>query len=190
MPADAVERLVLYQIAALDGMVRSRGGELAHVKPHGALYHSGGEFPDVARAIAEGVRRLRPSLVVVGPPDSLLLEAARDAGLPVAAEGFADRRYMPDGTLVPRREPDALLSTAEEAAEQAVSIARDGVVRARDGSAIPVRAQTICLHGDTPGAAEYARRIHERLRDENIGVAPFAITPSRDRRAQATAQPF
>lgn len=187
MPADAVERLVLYQIAALDGFVRSRGGELAHVKPHGALYHAGAEFPDVARAIAEGVRRLRPSLVVMGPPDSLLLEAARDAGLSVAAEGFADRRYMPDGTLVPRSEPDALLATPDEAAEQAVSIAKNGVVRARDGSTIAVRAETICLHGDTPGAAEYARRIHERFRDEGIQVAPFEITQSRDRRAQSAA---
>jgi UPF0271 protein len=187
MPADSVERLVLYQISALDGIVRSRGGTLAHVKPHGALYHAGAEFPDVARAIAEGVRRLRASLVLVGPPDSLMLEAARDVELPVAAEGFADRRYMPDGTLVSRREPDALLASADEAAEQAVSIARDGVVRARDGSTIPLRAQTICLHGDTPGAAEYARRIHERFREEGIQVAPFAITPSRDRRAQAAA---
>ena len=141
-------------------------------------------------AVAEGVRRLRASLVVVGPPESLLLEAARDAGLPVAAEGFADRLYMPDGTLVPRREPDALLSTAEEAAEQAVSIVRDGLVRARDGSTIRLRVQTICLHGDTPGAVEYARRIQERFREEGIGIAPFDITPSRDRRAQAAAPLF
>ena len=98
MSADAVEKLVLYQVAALDGFVRSRGGTLFHVKPHGALYHAGAEFPDLARAIAEGVRRYRPSLVLVGPADSMLMEAGREAGLPVAAEAFADRRYQPDGS--------------------------------------------------------------------------------------------
>ena len=84
LPADAVEKLVLFQIAALDGFVRSRGGTLTHVKPHGALYHAGAEFPDIARAIAEGVRRLRPSLVLVGPGGSLLMEAGREAGLSAA----------------------------------------------------------------------------------------------------------
>jgi UPF0271 protein len=187
MASDAVERLVLYQISALDGFVRSRGGTMTHVKPHGALYHAGAEFPDVARAIAEGVRRLRPSLVLVGPPGSMLIEAGRDAGLPVAAEAFADRRYLPDGSLVPRRESDALLASPDEAAAQAVSIARDGRVRARDGSMISVRAETLCLHGDTPGASDYARRIHERFREEGIQIAPFEITPSRDRRAQTAA---
>jgi UPF0271 protein len=187
MSADTVERLVLYQVAALDGFVRSRGGTLAHVKPHGALYHAGAEFPDLARAIAEGIRRVRPSLVLVGPADSMLTEAGRDAGLPVAAEAFADRRYMPDGTLVPREEPDALLSTADESAEQALSIAREGRVRARDGSMISVRADTLCLHGDTPGAPEFARRIHERFREEGIAIAPFEVTSSRDRRASSAA---
>jgi UPF0271 protein len=143
MSADAVETLVLYQISALDGFVRSRGGTLTHVKPHGALYHAGAEFPDVARAIAEGVRRLRTSLVLVGPAGSMLMEAGREAGLPVAAEAFADRRYLPDGSLVPRSEPGAVLSSADEAAEQALSIARDAAVRARDGSRVPVRADTI-----------------------------------------------
>jgi UPF0271 protein len=190
MSADAVERLVLYQIAALDGFVRSRGGTLTHVKPHGALYHAGGEFPDVARAIAEGVRRLRPSLVLVGPPESLLLAAGRDAGLPVAAEGFADRRYMPDGTLVPRSEADALLRAPDETAEQALSIAKEGEVRARDGSRLAVHVETICLHGDTPGAADSARAIRERFGREGIRIAPFDITPSRDRRAQAAAPPL
>ncbi|MEO8431727.1 MAG: 5-oxoprolinase subunit PxpA [Acidobacteriota bacterium] len=187
MPADAVEKLVLYQISALDGFVRSRGGTLTHVKPHGALYHAGAEFPDIARAIVEGVRRLRPSLVLVGPADSMLMEAGRDAGLTVAAEAFADRRYLPDGTLVPRRDPDALLSSADEAAEQALSIVRDGVARARGGTFVPVRADTLCIHGDTPGAPEFARRIHERFREEGIPIAALALTPSRDRRAQSAA---
>jgi UPF0271 protein len=173
LPAEAVERLVLYQVAALDGFVRSRGGKLAHVKPHGALYHQGLEFPDVARAIAEGVRRFDPSLVLVGAAGSLLLEAALEAGLPVAGEGFADRRYRPDGTLVSRKDPDALLCDPDEAAEQAVHLARDGWVTASDGSRVALRPDTICLHGDTPGAVSIARRVRERLAAEGIAVAPL-----------------
>ncbi len=187
MSADAVEALVLYQISALDGFVRSRGGTMTHVKPHGALYHAAAEFPDVARAIAEGVRRLRPSLVLFGPPGSLLMEAGREAGLPVAAEAFADRRYMPDGSLVPRTEHGAVLASADEAAEQALSLARDGRVVTSQGTTISVRADTLCIHGDTPGAPEFARRIHERFREEGIRIAPLEVTPSRDRRAQAAA---
>lgn len=189
MPADGVEKLVLYQIAALDGFVRSRGGTLTHVKPHGALYHAGAEFPDVARAIVEGVRRLRPSLILVGPAGSMLMEAGRDAGLTVAAEAFADRRYLPDGSLVSRSEADALLSSPEEAAEQAVSIVRDGIVYARGGVPVSVRADTLCIHGDTPGAPLFARRIRERFQEEGIRIAPLEVNPSRDRRAQAAASP-
>src|ERR1700730_16182655 len=110
MSADSIETLVLYQVAALDGFVRSRGGTLTHVKPHGALYHSGAEFPDVARAIAEGVRRFRTGLVLVGAAGSMLIEAGRDAELAVAEEAFADRRYLADGSLVSRSEPRAVIT--------------------------------------------------------------------------------
>jgi UPF0271 protein len=174
LPAEAIERLVLYQVAALDGFVRSRGARLSHVKPHGALYHQGSEFPDLARAIAEGVRRFDPSLVLVGAAGSLLLEAGLEAGLPVAGEGFADRRYRPDGTLVSRRDPGALLTDPEEAAEQAVHLARDGWAIASDGSRVAVRPETICLHGDTPGAPAIARRVRERLAAEGIAVAALS----------------
>jgi 5-oxoprolinase (ATP-hydrolysing) subunit A len=173
MAADAIENLVLYQVAALDGFVRSRGGTLTHVKPHGALYHSGAEFPDVARAIAEGVRRFRTSLVLVGAAGSMLIEAGRDAELAVAEEAFADRRYLADGSLVSRSEPRAVITDPDEAAEQAVLLARDRVAVAADGSRVTVRADTLCLHGDTPGAAEIARRIHERFRAEGIRIAPL-----------------
>lgn len=171
LAAEEVERLVLYQVAALHGFVRSRGARLAHVKPHGALYHQGSEFPDVARAIAEGVRRFDPSLVLVGAAGSLLLEAGREAGLPVAGEGFADRRYRPDGTLVSRKDAGALLTDPEQAAEQAVHLARDGWAVASDGSRVEIRPDTICLHGDTPGAPAIARRVRERLAAEGVAVA-------------------
>jgi len=174
LPADEVERMVLYQIGSLEGFVRSRGARLSHVKPHGALYHQANEFPDFARAIAQAVRRFDASLVLVGAPGSLLLEAGREAGLPVAGEGFADRRYRPDGTLVSRKEAGALLTDPEEAARQAVHLARDGFVVASDGSRVSVRPDTICLHGDTPGAAGIARRVREALAAEGITVAPMA----------------
>ena len=175
MHADAIEKLVLYQIAALDGFMRSRGAELTHVKPHGALYHRGAEFPDVARAIAEGVRRFRTNLLLVGPAGSMLLEAGRDAGLPVAAEAFADRKYLPDGSLVPRGADGAVLTDPEEAANQALLLSREGVAIASDGSRVRVRADTICLHGDTPGAARIARRVRERLEEAGVAIAPLAL---------------
>jgi UPF0271 protein len=177
MSADDIENLIVYQVGALAGFVRSRGGTLTHVKPHGALYHSAGEFPDVARAIAEGVRRVGTDLVLVGAAGSLLIGAGEDAGLAIAEEAFADRRYRSDGTLVPRGEPGALLLDPDEAAEQAVGLARDGVAVAQDGTRVTVRADTICLHGDTPGAVEIAKRIHERFRDAGIRIAP--IEPAR-----------
>jgi 5-oxoprolinase (ATP-hydrolysing) subunit A len=176
---EAVERLVLYQIAALEGFVRSRGGALTHVKPHGALYHAGAESAEIARAIAKGVRRARQDLVVVGQPGSRMLEAAREAGLPVAAEAFADRRYRADGALVPRSEKGALLTDPDEAAEQALHLARDRFVLAEDGSRVDVDADTICLHGDTPGAPGIARRIRERFRREGVAVAPPETYSSR-----------
>lgn len=186
MAADEIENLVVYQVSALEGFVRSRGSRLTHVKPHGALYHSGAEFPDVARAIAEGVRRVGTELVLVGASGSMLVGAGREAGLPVAEEAFADRRYRSDGTLVPRGRPNALITDPDEAAEQAVQLARDGVVVADDSSRISVRADTICLHGDTPGAAEIARRIHERFRSAGIRIAPVEAGATRGEAGGAT----
>jgi UPF0271 protein len=186
MAADEIENLIVYQVSALEGFVRSRGSRLTHVKPHGALYHSGAEFPDVARAIAEGVRRVGTELVLVGASGSMLVGAGREAGLPVAEEAFADRRYRSDGTLVPRGHPGALITDPDEAAEQAVQLARDGVVVADDSSRISVRADTICLHGDTPGAAEIARRIHERFVSAGIRIAPVEAGAARGEAGGAT----
>jgi 5-oxoprolinase (ATP-hydrolysing) subunit A len=187
LSAEAVENLVLFQIAALDGFVRSRGGTLTHVKPHGALYHAGAEFPDVARAIAEGVRRFRPGLVLVGAAGSMLIEAGREAELAVAEEAFADRKYRRDGSLVSRSEAGAVITDPDEAAEQAVLLARDRSVVARDGTRIGVRADTLCLHGDTPGIEAIARRIHERFRAEGIRIAP--LEPGRVSRRDGVVIP-
>jgi UPF0271 protein len=171
---DEVRALVLYQVAALDGFARARGGSLSHVKAHGALYNRAAKDVALARAVAEGVRRFSRDLIVVGLAGSLQLEAARELGLRAAGEAFADRRYLPDGSLMPRWQPGALLHDPVEAAAQSVSIARDGIVIASDGSRLAVSAQTLCLHGDTPGAVEIARAIRSALAAAGVGVAALA----------------
>ena len=173
LPLEEVEDLVLYQIGALDGFVRAHGGRLAHVKPHGALYNRAAKEPALARAIARGVRRFRADLVLVGLAGSQLVAAAQEEGLPAAGEAFADRRYLPDGALMPRKQAGSLLSDPAEAAEQAIHIAHDGFVIAAGGSRVAVAAQTLCLHGDTPGAARIARAVRERLEGEGVRIAPL-----------------
>ena len=165
---------MLYQVAALDGFVRSRGGRLAHVKAHGALYNRAARDLDLARAIARGVRRYRDDLVLVGLAGSRMLAAAEEIGLPSAGEAFADRRYLPNGSLMPRKQPGSVLTDPVEAAEQAVHIARDGFVTASDGSRLPVSARTLCLHGDTPGAPRIARSVREGLEREGVRISAFS----------------
>ena len=189
MPPAEVESLVLYQIGSLEGFVRSRGGALSHVKPHGALYHQGGRLPEIARAIARAVRRFDPGLILMGAAGSLLLDAGREAGLPVAGEAFADRRYLPDGTLAPRSRPDALLTDPEEAAAQAVSLARDHAATADDGTRLSIVSDSICLHGDTPGASVIARRVREALHRAGIPAAALVASRPAPRAAAAGARP-
>jgi UPF0271 protein len=171
MPPPALENLVLYQLGAVAAFVRAHGRALVHVKPHGALYHQAAASPEIARAVVSAVKRFDSKLILVGPPRSCLINGGREAGLRVATEAFADRRYLPNGALVPRDQARALLTDPDEAADQALSIAREGVVVALDGSRIEVAANTICLHGDTPGAAVIAARVCERLKSEHVTVA-------------------
>ena len=164
----ATTSLVLFQIGALEAFVRAHGGKLVHVKPHGALYNRAARDPALAMAICEGVRRARADLVVVG-----LVAAANALQLPAAGEAFADRRYLPDGRLMPRKEKESLVTDPDEAAEQALHIARDGYVVTSTGTRLDVRAQTLCLHGDTPGAPLIARAVRQRLESAQIRVAPL-----------------
>jgi UPF0271 protein len=173
MSLQAVENLVLYQVAALDGFVRAHGGALAHVKPHGALYNEAAEDPALARAIAEGVRRFRPSLVLVGLSGSVLIQIAKEMGLGVAEEAFADRRYRADGKLVPRSQAGSVLENPEHAAAQAASIAKNGFAIAEDGSRVSIRADTLCLHGDTRGAEAIAAAVRRHLESEGVEIAPL-----------------
>ncbi|HWE23126.1 MAG TPA: 5-oxoprolinase subunit PxpA [Myxococcales bacterium] len=174
LPDDEVEDLVLYQIGALDGFVRSRGGQLVHVKAHGALYNRAARELPLARAVARAVRRYRKDLVLVGLAGSKLLAAAEEVGIPGAGEAFADRRYLSSGALMPRSQAGSVLTDPAEAAEQALHIARDGYVIASDGARLSVAARTLCLHGDTPGAPRIAAAVRERLEAARIRIAPLA----------------
>jgi UPF0271 protein len=170
MSAEELEAAVRYQVAAVQGVARSEGGRLRHVKAHGALYNRAAVDPAVARPIALAVARLDPDLALVGPPGSALLAAAAEAGLRGVAEGFADRAYEPDGTLRSRRLPGAVHADPAVAAAQAVGIAVDGRVTAADGSIIAVRADSLCVHGDSPGAVGIARAVRAALEDAGVAV--------------------
>jgi UPF0271 protein len=157
--ADSVHNQLLTLAAIADKL----GARIAHVKPHGALYNQAARHREVAHAIAEGVLRWRTDVVLVGLAGSLMLEEFRAAGFAVAAEAFADRRYEKDGSLRSRKFPDALLSDPRQAAAQALQIALQGEVTIIDNATIPLHAQTICIHGDSPGATAIAAQVLRTL---------------------------
>jgi UPF0271 protein len=161
---------VLYQIGALDAIVRAQGGQLHHVKPHGALYNQAVRDPALARAIVRAVRDFDADLVFFGLAGSQMIDIAKEAGLRVKQEVFADRGYNPDGTLVKRGTPGALHEDEEAALDQTLTMVREQRVRAIDGSWVPIQAETVCLHGDGAHALAFARRIRERLGAEGIAI--------------------
>jgi len=162
------------QLVALANIAERYGAQIAHVKPHGALYNQAARNPQIAQAIAEGVCRWRSDVVLVGLAGSVMLDSFRAAGFPVAAEAFADRRYEADGTLRSRRHVDALLRDPQEAATQALRLVEHESVVAVDGAVIPLRASTICIHGDTPGAVQIAEAVHRVLTTAGIALKPLA----------------
>jgi UPF0271 protein len=165
-----VEDLVAYQIGALAGIAASQGVRLAHVKPHGALYNMAARDMELAAAIARAIAAVDPSLKLFGLPGSKSLEAAQRHNVRPVSEAFADRAYRRDGSLVPRSEPGAVIEDEEIVVSRAVAIARERMVIAADGTRVPVDVQTICVHGDTPGAAVLASRIRRALSDAGIDV--------------------
>jgi UPF0271 protein len=170
---EEIEADVIYQVGAVAAFAREGGGRLVHVKAHGALYNQAARDERLAGAIARAVARVDHGLILVGLASSEpMRRAAEAAGLRYAAEAFCDRAYDEDGALRPRSRPGSVIAEPEAAAEQAVRIARDGVVRT-GGAEIPVRADTLCLHGDTPRAAEIARAVRAAL--EAAGVAVLAL---------------
>jgi len=169
-PAEVAD-LVLYQVSALAGMAAAQGMKLQHVKAHGALYNMACKDRGLADAIAAAVASLDRSLILFGLPNSELLRAGEAAGLPVAAEVFADRAYDPDGSLTSRSKPGSVIHDAGLVVTRAVRMVREQSVVAVDGSTIALQADTICLHGDTPGAADLARAVRKGLEEAGIQIA-------------------
>ncbi|MCP2256866.1 UPF0271 protein [Streptoalloteichus tenebrarius] len=164
---------VLYQLGALDACARAAGTCVRYVKPHGALYNTLVHHEEQAAAVVDAVREFDPALPVLGLPGAVWLRLAAEAGLPVRHEAFADRAYTPEGTLVSRREPNAVLHDPALIAERGLTLATRGEVVAVDGSVVRLRADSICVHGDTPGAVEAARALRAGL--ERAGVRPRAF---------------
>jgi UPF0271 protein len=156
---------VIYQIGALDGLARAVGGRVRYVKPHGALYNTAVDHEQQATAVVAAVKAYDPSLPVLGLPGSALLAVAADQGLRAVTEYFIDRNYTPEGRLVDRRQPDALISDHDEAARRAVQAAHDGL------------AESMCTHGDSPGAVQMAQSVRQALAEAGISCAPFVTSP-------------
>jgi UPF0271 protein len=178
LPPDEAADIILYQIGALEAFVRAAGARLAHVKLHGALYNAAARQAPLADAAARAVAAAsagggRP-LLFVGLAGSEHERAAARAGLPFAAEVFADRTVGPDGQLTPRSAPGAFVHDPDEAARRVLGMLRDGRVQTTAGTSLAVRADTVCLHGDSPGAAAFARVLADRLRAAGVTLAPLA----------------
>nr|WP_206203407.1 MULTISPECIES: 5-oxoprolinase subunit PxpA [unclassified Thermococcus] len=164
---------ILYQIGALHAFTKAEGMELQHVKPHGALYNALVKDEELAKAVIEGITDFDRRIIFVMLSGSRPAEIAEEMGLKVAHEVFADRAYNPDGTLVPRGKPGAVIHDKELIAERVVSMVKDGGVKAINGEWIELRADTICVHGDNPKAVEIAAYIRRVLEDEGINVVPM-----------------
>ncbi len=164
---------VIYQIGALEAMCRVAGTRVAYVKPHGALYNTAVHHEEHARAVVDAVVAYDATLPLLGLPGSALLRLGADSGLRTVAEAFADRGYTPEGTLVSRRSPGALLHDLDEVAARMVRLVTEGVIVAVDGTAVDVRADSICTHGDSPDAVAMARAVRERLSAAGVTITAF-----------------
>ncbi|WP_296034756.1 5-oxoprolinase subunit PxpA [uncultured Agrobacterium sp.] len=164
---------VIYQIGALKGIAAAAGTMVRYVKPHGALYNRIAHDAKQGQAVVDGIKAVDPSLVLMGLANAPILDLASKAGLSVVAEAFADRAYTPDGQLVSRREKGAVLHDADQIADRMVQLARQGTLEAIDGSIIKIEAQSICVHGDSPGAVDIAREIRRRFETDGIAVRSF-----------------
>jgi 5-oxoprolinase (ATP-hydrolysing) subunit A len=172
-PADLTAD-VLYQLGALEAFAKAAGSRVRYVKPHGALYNRIARDPVQAAAVVEAIRRYDPALPLLTLPGSAAMEAAREAGVPTVAEGFADRAYTGEGRLVSRREPGAVLHDPERVAARAVVMATEGRVETIDGGQVEVEVRSLCVHGDTPGAVDLARAVRAALEEAGVALEAFA----------------
>lgn len=178
VPFAVLRAQVAYQVGALVAVAAAVGARVTHVKPHGALYNAVVHDEQHARAVVEAVLAVDPGLAVLGMPGSRVLALADAAGLRTVDEAFVDRGYRPDGTLVPRVEPGALVTDPHAAAARAVRLAVDGVVVAVDGTPVRLRPGSLCVHSDTPGAVTLAVAVRDALRAADVDVRPF-VPPVR-----------
>jgi UPF0271 protein len=174
LPAETIANSVFEQVRALAEVAAGCGVRVVHVKPHGALYNQAARNRMLAEAIAAGVARWSRDVVLIGFAGSPMLDVFQKAGFAVAAEAFADRRYEPDGGLRLRKFSDALILDPAEAAQQALSIVQRGSVIASGGTEVAVNAQTLCIHGDTPGAPAIAAAVAHALNQAGVALKPFA----------------
>ena len=164
---------ILYQIGALYAFVKAEGLTLQHVKPHGALYNALVRDEELTRGVLEGIADFDKNIIFVGLSMSKPLEIAEEMELKIAHEVFADRAYNPDGTLVSRRKPGAVIHNKEEIAERVISMVKDGGVKAINGEWVELKADTICVHGDNPKAVEITAYLRKRLEEESVKVVPM-----------------
>lgn len=173
LSAAEVEAAVAYQVGALAGIAATRGGRVTHVKAHGALYNAAATDAALAGAIARAVRGVDRDLVLLALAGSEMVRAGRAEGLATAEEVFADRAYADDGTLVPRTHPGALVHDPEQAAVAVLRMVTEGNVIALSGKRVPVAAQSVCVHGDDPGAVALASRLRQRLEEAGVAIVPL-----------------
>ncbi|MDQ2794645.1 MAG: LamB/YcsF family protein, partial [Bacteroidota bacterium] len=160
--------MTVYQLGAINAITKAEGGRLHHLKPHGALYNMAATNAALAEALAEAVYKVQPELLLYGLAGSELTKAGEKLGLRTAHEVFADRTYQANGTLTPRRQPDALITNADAAIAQVLRMVQHGVVRSQQGQDVAMRADTVCLHGDGAHALEFAQRLHQQLRAAGV----------------------
>ena len=177
-PEEAFD-MTVYQLGALRAVAKAEGGQLHHLKPHGALYNMAATNAALARAIAEAVYKVQPELVLYGLAGSELTQAGERLGLRTAHEVFADRTYQANGTLTPRRQPDALITDANAAVAQVLRLVQHGTVRTQQGTDVAIRADTVCLHGDGAHALEFAQRLNEELRAAGVQLRAHASESAR-----------
>jgi UPF0271 protein len=166
-----ITNYVIYQVGALQAFTRNQ--HLQHVKPHGALYNMGVKDESVARAVVQGIREVDPGLILVGLAGSNWIKAAVQAGVKVASEVFADRAVNADGTLVPRSHPAAVIEDVDDVISRSLLMVTEGKAISMDGQKIPIRADTICLHSDTPGVVTLAEKLREKLEEAGVEIVPM-----------------
>ena len=172
-PAE-VKAYVKYQLGALMAFAAAHGMKMQHCKPHGALYNMAGKDAALARAIAEAIAEVDSSIILLALAGSQMIKAGEEAGLRVASEVFADRAYQADGSLVPRKQPGAVIHDTDEAIARTIRMVKEGKVTAITGEDVPLKADSICVHGDNPSAVEFVRNIRARLEAEGVTIAPLS----------------